>query len=212
MRSWLLGGALVAASLFCGGVLFLSPVPASAGLLNFNLGSCAQVVQPCVVNTNTGTPVLDFLNGVFDLRTEGFIGVTPSNLFVKNTGVGDVGLGLAADIVHEISPGESVTLDLSGLASHGFTSGSLTLESLDSGEVGTVTDQTGTTPVIELGSSLTNTVPISFSTLDPFVTVSAASGSVLAAADLEVTVPEAAPFLLALTAILGVVVWRRHLA
>jgi hypothetical protein len=186
----------------------VSIFPASAGLLNFNLGSCAQVTEPCTVNTDTGLSVLDFVNGGLDLRTVGAIGNTPANLFVKNTGIGDVGLGLFAGPLNEIGPGETVTLDLSKLAQAGFNSGTVTIESLDSGEVGLVTDELGAHAIVENGSSLTNSIPVSFSTASPDVTVTAVNGSVLAAGDLEITVPEVSTTLLFLTGILGFILLK----
>jgi hypothetical protein len=42
MKGWILGSALVAVSLFCGGVLLVSPVPASAGLVTFDLSNCVE--------------------------------------------------------------------------------------------------------------------------------------------------------------------------
>ena len=197
---WVIGGLIVAGGLFLAG---LSAQPASAGILNFNLGSCAQVTEPCTLNTDTGLSVLDFVNGPFDLRTSGAIGASPANLFVKNTGVGDVGLGLFLGPQNEIGPGETVTLDLSKLAAAGFSSGTVTIESLDTGEIGVVTDAVGPHIVTEVGSSLTNEVPVSFSVVAPDVEISAINGSVLAAADLEVSVPEAPTGVLLVTGLLG---------
>lgn len=186
---WIAVAVVVVGGLFLGGV---AARPAAAGLLDFQLGSCAEVLQPCALNADEGASHLDFVTSGLDLGTAGTIGGSPADLYVKDVGAGDIGLGLAADTsgVHEISPGELVTLDLSQLAAHGITAGTLTVESLDAGEVGLITDATGPHTIAEVGSSLTASAPIAFSTASPFVTLTAASGSVLAAADVEVSVPE----------------------
>jgi hypothetical protein len=163
------------------------------------------------VNTDTGFSVLDFAAGGFDLRTAGAIAGHPADLFVKNIGAGDVGLGLFLGPQNEIGPGESVTLDLASFAAKGIDSGTFTVESLDPGETGVVTDLTGVHVLTEVGSSLTATIPITFNTLHPDVTLTAGTGSVLAAADLEVSVPEPSTILLSATALFGSFLLARRL-
>ena len=206
MRKWV--GILIAGA----AGIALHAMPAHASILDFQLGSCAEVLQPCAVNADEGTSHLDFVTGGFDLGTNGTIGGLASDLYVKNIGAGDTGLGLADDTsgVHEISGGEQVALDFSQLAAAGITSGVLTVESLDAGEVGLFTDATGAHTITEIGSSLTGIAPIAFSTAAPIVTLTAASGSVLAASSVEVSVPEVGTLILFATG-LGGMWWIRRL-
>jgi len=198
-----------------------APQTAQAALVTFDLSSCAEAGLPAGCNnTDSGHPVLDFLAGGLDLNVAGFVGAAPNNLFLKLTGgdPSETGLGLtgpafggAGSSANEVAAGDTEVFNFGKLALLGIDSGTITLSSLQSGEVGLVTfDATGTAAVEVDGTGVSAPIPITWSLADPFVTVTALGGDVLAAADVEITVPEPAAWLLLGTAMLGLALaWPR---
>lgn len=170
----------------------------------FDLASCAQVFLPADCN-NTDTGYTALVYRVGDVTMEAF---GPEDLDLVNRGPGETGLGLFPEVHNEIDSSHLVTLDFSDLAGRGATGGILTVESLQSGEVGIVTDVLGTHTISQVDDTLTGDVTIAFSKASPFVTLTAASGDVLAAAEVSVVpavtpVPEPGPWLLFGTSVLG---------
>lgn len=209
MRLWV----ILAISFFACSLFLVVPAKSEAGILDFALGSCAEVTQPCVVNTDEGTNKLNFVTGGFDLITTGAGAVPNSDLFVKSGALNETGLGLANDSsgVHEISPGEFVTLDFSNLANAGFTNGTLTLTSLQTGEGALVTDATGSHTVTQFDGTGIGTLGITFSKANPLVSIGSGAGSVLAASDVEVSVPEVSSLLLVTTGLFGLLLLKKRL-
>ena len=163
-------------------------------------------------NSDSGHSVLDFLAGGLDLNVSGFVGASPNNFDLKLLTPDETGLGLfGATPANEVGPGDSEVFNFGKLAALGITSGTFTITSLQSGEVGLLTDVNGAHAVTEVDGTGIGTVPFSFSLANPLVTLTANSGDVLAAADVEVSVPEAAPWLLFSTAALGLLLLHRRL-
>jgi PEP-CTERM motif-containing protein len=205
---WVVAGLIVAGGLFLSG---MAAQPASAGLVTFDLSNCAEAGLPLNCNnSDSGHPVLDFLAGGLDLNVSGFVGANPNNFDLVLAAPDETGLGLFGQPHNEINPGDTEVFNFGKLALLGINSGTLTVTSLQSGEVGELTDMTGTHPVVEADGTGIGTVPFAFSLANPIVTLTANSGDVLAAADLEVSVPEPAGWLLMGTALAGFgLLWRR---
>jgi hypothetical protein len=207
---WLVAGAIAIAGLFSAWIL---AVPADAGIVNFDLSNCVEAGLPAGCNnSDSGHPVLDFLSGGLDLSVSGFVGATPNNFDLKVGTPDETGLGLfGATPANEVGQGDTEVFNFGKLALVGLDSGTITLSSLQSGEVGLVTfDATGTAAVEVDGTGISAPIPINWSLADPIVTVTALGGDVLAAADVEISVPEPATWLLMASAFVGsVVLWRR---
>jgi MYXO-CTERM domain-containing protein len=195
-------------ALFGLGVSWILASPAHAGLVTFDLSNCAEAGLPAGCNnSDSGKSVLDFLSGGLDLGVSGFHVGSPNNFDLKLTpgDPSETGLGLfGATPANEVGAGDTEVFNFGKLALLGIDSGTMTLSSLQSGEVGLVTfDATGTAAVEVDGTGVSAPIPITWSLADPFVTVTAIGGDVLAAADVEVSVPEPGSWLLAATALLG---------
>lgn len=117
--------------------LFMSPT-LKAGTVTIDFSNCALITSlASCPNVNAGTNVITYANGGLSVTATGLnIGVnTPENLYVKQAGAGETGLGTVIDTAdHEITNQDYVNLDLSNLVANGIFSGTLTLESLQVGE------------------------------------------------------------------------------
>lgn len=133
-----------------------------------------------------------------------------SDLFFKNGGLGETGLGLAGTPENEIGVGQSVTFDLSSLFSQHVTSINMTFDSIQTGEMVQLCDTDG--DCVSFGSSADNKaqdISALFAEMKAdgsgLVTVSATSGNVLVEG-LTATissVPEPSSLLLMATGILS---------
>lgn len=198
MRIWM--GSIIA-----GAALALLAPTAHAGVINFDLSDCglAGLAASCN-NSDSGHPVLNYVIGSLTLKASGFAGATPNNFDLKLATPDETGLGLfGATPANEVGPGDSEVFDFTSLAEHGITSGVATITSLQEGEVGLLTDATGPHVITEADGSGIGTLPFSWSLANPIVTLTANSGDVLAAADVEVSVPEAGTLLLFGTGLVG---------
>ena len=77
-----------------------------------------------------------FTNGGLSITASGFTtpGNAPLNLFAKSDGVGETGLGFVGTLENEISSTNYMQLDVSDLLSHGVTSLTVQIGSLQTGE------------------------------------------------------------------------------
>jgi hypothetical protein len=104
-----------------------------------NLGNCGNITTSGAAcpNVDSGKTQLAYSDGVISLTASAFLKGstnTPTNLYVKQGGTNETGLGTTVDVDHEINPGDFIDLNLSSLFAKGVTSGTLTLESLQTGE------------------------------------------------------------------------------
>ncbi|MGH9519564.1 MAG: PEP-CTERM sorting domain-containing protein [Terriglobales bacterium] len=113
--------------LFTLGGCALASLPLAASPITFNFGGANQVV----------TSPHTFSAGSLAVTAYGLInnGNTSNNLYLKNTGASEDGLGLAGTDDFEINPGQRIVFDVSHLESAGITGGTFTLGSLQSGEL-----------------------------------------------------------------------------
>jgi hypothetical protein len=117
--------------ILAGLALFLAP-QSRADVLD--LSTCGNITSSLgsggVCPGDTKTPTLTYNDGTLSLTASGFLvaGNTPTNLFVKQGGPNETGLGTTVDADNEIGPPEFVNLDLSSVLSLGsvlITLGSL---------------------------------------------------------------------------------------
>jgi hypothetical protein len=122
---------------------------------------------------------ITYSNGGLSVTATGFLNPVPpsttnvgrENLYVKNGGPGETGLGTVIDVAdHEITDMDFVNLDLSNLWAPGISSAQLTIESLQTGEgfklcQGNLVGSMGTmncTTGFEMGTTLNDTITISW--------------------------------------------------
>lgn len=187
-------------------------VPIAASATSFDLSSCGEAgLAANCNNTDTGLTHLTYTVGSDTLGATG-----NDTLDLKLTpGVpGETGLGIFREAEHEVDSAGLITLDFSDLAGKGATSGTLTVSSLQTGEVGIVNDVNGIHTVTETDGTLLADVPIAFSETHPTVRLTATPGDVLAANAVAVvpappvTIPEPGPWLLVGTGLLGLAAMR----
>lgn len=186
---WVLAGCIGLIGLF---VSWIVAPPADAQVFDFS--SCAEAGLPADCNnSDTGLTHLTYtLAGTT-------IGVSANDtLDLKVNGPGETGLGVFSQPAHEIDSTDLVTLDFSDLASLGARGGIVTISSLQTGEVGVVTDVLGAHDVVESDGTLSGDVTVAFSPLFPTVTITAANEDVLVASSVSVIpsitpIPEPAP-------------------
>jgi len=117
--------------------IFTSP-SLKAGTVTFTFSDCTQITPPLGTcpNADAGTNQLTYTSGGLVVNAFGFIPPsTPEDLYVKNLGAGETGLGTVIDAAdHEITEQDFVNLDLSNLVANGIFSGVIQLQSLQAGE------------------------------------------------------------------------------
>ena len=119
-----------------GGALALTVGTTTASAHSYDFSSCAQVITPSICTVNVQLPgivSLPFTSDGDTVTADGFTKPnTPAGLFIKNEGPGtsQSGLGIGNQANHEINATEYVSLDLSKLAAEGITSGTLSIESV----------------------------------------------------------------------------------
>ena len=190
--------------------LFMSPT-LKAGTVTIDFGSCGLITPPIVTcpNVDAGTNVLTYANGGVSVTATGLNFTvfptpnTPEDLYVKQAGSGETGLGTVIDTAdHEITNQDYVNLDMSNLAAHGIFSGTLTLESLQAGEAfeicsGSSTSSFGTVCSGPLGTGATNfTANISWTgTSDDILSITGVDNNTVGADVLigSLTVPTPTP-------------------
>lgn len=101
-------------------------VPLFGSPISFNFGGGPGALGTSAVFTSGGLKITAY----------GYIGIDPNDLFQKNGGISETGLGLNNTPDNEINPDQSIIFDVSDLISDGITGGTFTLGSLQTGELG----------------------------------------------------------------------------
>lgn len=162
---------------FALGLIAVGPV--WAGSVNFDFSNCNSIVSavgPCPGDLGTSTAAFTDTTGTYFVLAGGvdysFNGI---DLFVKNSGGSENGLGLAGTVNNEINSsdtGQAIILDMADLAGSGLDSGSVVVGSLQAGESGTVCNlaalETCQT-VVESGNTEMGTASVSWSASDPYL-------------------------------------------
>jgi hypothetical protein len=116
-----------------------------ANQVTINFGDCTQITTSGVAcpNTDAGTSQITYSHGGLSVTATGFLNPVPpsttnygrENLYVKQGGAGETGLGTVIDVAdHEITDMDFVNLDFSNLWAHGISTALITIESLQTGE------------------------------------------------------------------------------
>ena len=217
--------ALTGAAFVMGAGAVFSAPPAFAD--TFGFADCTQIIGPAgfACPNDTGKTTLQYMSPA-GLRIDAFgfdKPATPTNLYVKQAGVNETGLGLTSPSAdHEITSNQFITLD-TGMLPAGDTSGMLTLQSIQAGEQAQVCDEatngvfgsTGSntcelTAIVPPGG-MTQTLNVVFNPSLPWLAITSVSGDVLIASDFEVAqVPEPATMALLLTGVAGLVLARKR--
>lgn len=112
---------------------------------SIDFSNCAQIVTSGVVcpNNNATKSQIVYSHDGLSVTATGFLNPVPpsktnagrENLYVKQGGAGETGLGTVIDTAdHEITDMDFVNLDFSNLWANGISSAQLTIESLQTGE------------------------------------------------------------------------------
>lgn len=171
MRFRLVGIVILAA-------VFISP---SLKANTFNFGSCVQLTTSGTVcpNANSTKTALTFSSGALSVKAYGELNTgRGTNLYVKQGGAGETGLGLNIDGDHEIGTTNFINFDLSNLVAHNIFSGTFTLESLQTGEgykvcEGSKVGLLGGGCVMGGGGSGTTTISLSWTSSNDIVGITA---------------------------------------
>lgn len=183
------------------------PLSARATTVSYNFAGCTD---GNVCSGNVGSTTAGYTSNGFTITATSFS--SPSeNLFVKNSGGDENGLGLMGTSDHEVESGDFIQLDFSGLAKAGATSGLLTLGSVQSGEGYKICNSSSSG--MDSGTCFTGSLDdkafaFNFSESAPFVDISSTSGDVLLLSgsgllDSPVDTPEPSAIILTLLGLAG---------
>src|SRR5207302_5723826 len=223
---------LLVATLVVGAALLIAPALAAASPVTFELSNCGEIIGPPGFScpNNTGRSTLTYQSGGLTMTAYGYLinTLTGTNLYVKQAGAGETGLGITAETDHEISSQYLVDLDVSNLVAHGITHGDLTLQSVQNNPnehydicVESVAGHIPTNATCRSGSggisdtlTLTNIGP--WDATNHFIAVTTGgTGDILIASSLVVTpsirtVPEPGTVALFSTEMIGLALIRRR--
>jgi len=167
--------------LFGIGVLLMVSPALRADTLNLSV--CANITTPgahCANQDSTKTQ-LTFNDGVITIVATGYNNggsPTATDLYVKQGGANETGLGINGEIDNEINTAEFINLDLTDLVNKGIFSVILNLQSLQAGEgyevcKGNTVGALGGSCVTGGNGSLSANVPVSFTSTTKILGITA---------------------------------------
>lgn len=177
-------------ALLVSGLGILAVGPVWAGTINFDFANCASITAPsplpghCKGNLGTDWATFNDSTGTYQVTAYGgkvaqgkLVG---DDLFVKQGGTGETGLGLSYTSDDEINAYQGVLLNVTDLASHGIDSGTAWLGSLQSGERGEVCDLTNSLGLLNCQSvkesaNWQGSVNVTWGASDPYLVFFGAS-------------------------------------
>jgi hypothetical protein len=215
---------LLAAVLIGGAALFAAPALASAAPISFDFSNCGQITGPLPFvcpNADSTKTSLTYTNSGLSITTYGYVinTLTGANLYVKQGGTpAETGLGIAADVNHEINSNYVVDLDTLMLYNHGITSGNLSLASVQTNEnykvcVESTKGQVNTNANCWTGSggNIVTLNNIGWDATNRYIAItSPGPGNVLVASELIIATPEPGTMALFATGLTGFALFRRR--
>lgn len=159
------------------GIAFLTAGPAWAGNITVNFSACPSgYTCPGAIGTSQTYSSAGYTITAYGFQHNAAGSYSATDLYVKESGGDESGLGISNETNHEIDSNQMIQLDLTNLANAGITSGSLMIGSVQSGEGYAISKSNaiGTLGSLELTGTLDETsFPISWTANDPILSITA---------------------------------------
>lgn len=169
--------------LWASALALFAVTPVWAGTITFNFGDCGSIASsfPGSCPGDLGTPQATFndSSNTYNVVAYGAgfnDSIYPINLYVKQGGSSETGLGLAGTYNNEVNAYQGIVLDMTDLLANGMDLGTVSLGSLQSGEYGTVCNVNydsasldNCQQVFESGTTQVGSASVMWSAADPLL-------------------------------------------